>query len=49
VALVQSSQQTNETSELVEALGELDQNEKQVIWKQLTGKQQDFVRLTRRM
>ena len=49
VALVQSSQQTNETSELVEALGELDQNEKQVIWKQLTGKQQEFVRITKGM
>tara|TARA_R110000751_G_scaffold295193_1_gene403312 strand:- start:9 stop:716 length:708 start_codon:yes stop_codon:yes gene_type:complete len=49
VALVQSSQQTNETSLLVEALSELDQNEKQVIWKQLTGKQQEFVRLTKEM
>ena len=49
VALVNSSQQTNETSLLVEALSELDQNEKQVIWKQLTGKQQEFVRLTKEM
>jgi hypothetical protein len=49
VALVNSSQETNETSLLVEALGELDQNEKQVIWKQLTGKQQEFVRLTKEM
>ena len=49
VALVQSSQQTNETSLLVEALSELDKNEKQVIWKQLTGKQQEFVRLTKEM
>ena len=49
VALVQSSQQTNETSLLVEALSELNQNEKQVIWKQLTGKQQEFVRLTKEM
>ena len=49
VALVNSSQETNETSLLVEALGELDQNEKQVIWKQLTGNQQEFVRLTKEM
>ena len=49
VALVNSSQETNETSLLVEALSELDQNEKQVIWKQLTGKQQEFVRLTKEM
>jgi hypothetical protein len=49
VALVQSSQQTNETSLLVEALSELNKNEKQVIWKQLTGKQQEFVRLTKEM
>ena len=49
VALVNSSQETNETSLLVEALGELDLNEKQVIWKQLTGNQQEFVRLTKGM
>jgi len=49
VALVNSSQETNETSLLVEALGELDQNEKQVIWKQLTGNQKEFVRLTKEM
>ena len=49
VALVVSSQASGETSELVEALAELDENEKQVIWRQLTGKQQEFVRLTKEM
>ena len=49
VALVISSQASEETSELVEALAELDEIEKQVIWKQLTTKQKDFVRLTKEM
>lgn len=49
VSLVISSQASGETSELVEALAELDEQEKQHIWKQLTGKQQDFVRLTKEM
>lgn len=49
VALVISSQASGETSELVEALAELEENEKQVIWKQLTGEQQNFVRLTKGM
>tara|TARA_R110000744_G_scaffold352497_1_gene458614 strand:- start:778 stop:1374 length:597 start_codon:yes stop_codon:yes gene_type:complete len=49
VALVVSSHASGETSELVEALAELDENEKQVIWRQLTGKQQEFVRLTKEM
>ena len=49
VALVVSSQASGETSELVEALAELDEVEKQVIWRQLTGKQQEFVRLTKEM
>ena len=49
VALVVSSQASGETSELVEALAELDEIEKQVIWRQLTGKQQEFVRLTKEM
>ena len=49
VALVISSQASEETSELVEALAELDEIEKQVIWKQLTGKQKEFVRLTKEM
>jgi len=30
-------------------LSELEEHEKQVIWKQLTGKQQEFVRLTKEM
>jgi len=49
VALVVSSQASGETSVLVEALSELEEHEKQVIWKQLTGKQQEFVRLTKEM
>jgi hypothetical protein len=49
VALVMSSELSGETSELIEALAELEENEKQVIWKQLTGKQQEFVRLTKEM
>jgi len=49
VALVVSSQASGETSELVEALSELDEVEKQVIWKQLTTKQKEFVRLTKEM
>ena len=49
VALVISSQASEETSELVEALAELDEIEKQVIWKQLTTKQKEFVRLTKEM
>ena len=49
VALVVSSQASGETSVLVEALSELEEHEKQVIWKQLTGDQQEFVRLTKEM
>ena len=49
VALVVSSQASGETSELVESLTELDEIEKQVIWKQLTTKQKEFVRLTKEM
>mgnify|MGYP003636039804 FL=1 len=49
VALVVSSQASGETSELIEALAELDEIEKQVIWKQLTTKQKEFVRLTKEM
>ena len=49
VALVVSSQASGETSELVEALAELDEIEKQVIWKQLTTKQKEFIRLTKEM
>ena len=49
VALVVSSELSGETSELKEALAELEQHEKQVIWKQLTGHQQEFVRLTKGM
>ena len=49
VALVISSEASGETSELVEALAELEEHEKQVIWKQLTGEQQNFVRLTKGM
>jgi len=49
VSLVVSSQAAGETSELIEALGELEEHEKQVIWKQLTGEQQNFVRLTKGM
>ena len=49
VALVVSSQATGSTSELIESLAELDEVEKQVIWKQLTTKQKEFVRLTKEM
>tara|TARA_R110000764_G_scaffold81230_1_gene160945 strand:- start:123 stop:734 length:612 start_codon:yes stop_codon:yes gene_type:complete len=49
VALVVASEISGETSELVEALAELEEHEKQVIWKQLTGKQQEFVRITKGM
>jgi hypothetical protein len=49
VALVIDSQASDETSVLIEALSELEEHEKQVIWKQLTGKQQEFVRLTKEM
>ena len=49
VALVVESQASGETSVLVEALGELEEHEKSVIWKQLTGDQQNFVRLTKEM
>jgi hypothetical protein len=49
VALVVSSQADGEASELIEALAELDEIEKQVIWKQLTTKQKEFVRLTKEM
>ena len=49
VALVVASQASGETSVLVEALGELEEHEKSVIWKQLTGDQQNFVRLTKEM
>jgi hypothetical protein len=49
VALVVESQASGETSVLVEALGELEEHEKSVIWKQLTGEQQNFVRLTKEM
>ena len=49
VALVVASEISGETSQLVEALAELEEHEKQVIWKQLTGKQQEFVRITKGM
>ena len=49
VALVVASEISGETSELVEALAELEEHEKQVIWKQLTGEQQKFVRITKGM
>ena len=44
MALVIESEATNEHTLMNEALAELDENEKQKLWSQLTGKQQEFIR-----
>ena len=44
MALVIESEATGEHTVMNEALAELDENEKQKLWSQLTGKQQDFIR-----
>ena len=44
MALVIESQATDEHTLMNEALGELDENEKQKLWSQLTGDQQVYVR-----
>ena len=44
MALVIEAETSGDHSLMNEALGELDENEKQTLWKQLTGKQQEFVR-----
>jgi len=49
VALVIESEASGETSALIEALAELDDHEKQKLWSQLTGAQQEFIRITKGM
>tara|TARA_R100001377_G_scaffold71998_1_gene47725 strand:- start:367 stop:975 length:609 start_codon:yes stop_codon:yes gene_type:complete len=44
VALVIESEATSEHTMMNEALAELDENEKQKLWSQCTGKQQEFIR-----
>ena len=44
MALVIESEATGEHTVMNEALAELDENEKQKLWSQLTGKQQEFIR-----
>ena len=44
MALVIEAESTDDHSLMNEALGELDEIEKQKLWGQLTGKQQEFVR-----
>jgi hypothetical protein len=44
MALVIESEATGEHTVMNEALAELDENEKQKLWGQLTGKQQEFIR-----
>jgi hypothetical protein len=44
MALVIEAESTDDHSLMNEALGELDEVEKQKLWSQLTGKQQEFVR-----
>ena len=44
MALVIESEATGEHTVMNEALAELDENEKQKLWSQCTGKQQDFIR-----
>ena len=44
MALVIESEATNEHTLMNEALAELDENEKQKLWSQCTGKQQEFIR-----
>ena len=44
VSLVIESEATGEHTMMNEALAELDENEKQKLWSQCTGKQQEFIR-----
>ena len=44
MALVIESEATGEHTIMNEALAELDENEKQKLWSQCTGKQQEFIR-----
>ena len=44
MALVIESEATGEHTLMNEALAELDENEKQKLWSQCTGKQQEFIR-----
>ena len=44
MALVIESEATGEHTVMNEALAELDENEKQKLWGQCTGKQQEFIR-----
>ena len=44
VASVVSAEASGETSELMEALGELESHEKEVVWGQLTTAQKTFIR-----
>ena len=44
MSLVIESEATGEHTVMNEALAELDENEKQKLWSQLTGKQQEFIR-----
>ena len=44
MALVIESESTGEHTVMNEALAELDENEKQKLWSQCTGKQQEFIR-----
>ena len=44
MSLVIASEATGEHTVMNEALAELDENEKQKLWSQLTGKQQEFIR-----
>jgi len=44
MVLIIEAETSGDYSLMNEALGELDENEKQTLWKQLTGKQQEFVR-----
>ena len=44
VATVVTAESTGETSELMEALGELESHEKEAVWGQLTTKQKTFIR-----
>ena len=44
MALVIESEATGEHTMMNEALAELDENEKQKLWSQLTGKQKEFIR-----
>ena len=49
MALVIESEATGEHTVMNEALAELDENEKQKLWSQLTGKQQEFIRTKKGM